>query len=213
MAIVFGLIQGELPDLKYLGFIEILAGEATKHVANVYSFAKDNTGPLKASVDGIETSVKIVVGPICNQLEGKPHELLLLVEKTVDDVVDNIDCAFFHHVREKSYHAYDVAQHLPEIVKRLVGEIKNGDFAESAKDCYYTYEPMAQEWSYAAWKQFLKLPFARSAVRFATPPTLFCAKKTNGLLDHLKEMHIPLTSAIPNIPVAKLETFVKAHAA
>ncbi|KAI5059011.1 hypothetical protein GOP47_0025330 [Adiantum capillus-veneris] len=203
----------ELPDLKYLGFIEILAEKATKRVANVYTFAKDNTGPLKASVDGIETTIKIIIEPICNKLEGKPHELLLFVEKKVDGVVDNVDCAFFHHVKEKSFHAYDIVQQLQEIAKLLVGELQHGDILESAKTYYHTYEPVAQEWSYAAWKQFLKLPFAAHALRFATPASIFCAKKTNDVLDQLKEMHIPFASAIPNIPVDKLEEFAKAHVA
>ena len=70
-------------ELKYLGFFEIAADRATKYVANVYGFAKESSGRLKPSVEGVETSVKTAVKPVYERIEGKPHEILLFVDKKV----------------------------------------------------------------------------------------------------------------------------------
>eukprot|EP00250_Pteridium_aquilinum_P006653 c16527_g1_i1 orf=149-784(-) len=209
MASVFE--QPELHGLKYLGFVEVLAEEATKHVANVYAFAKESTGPLKHSIHGVETTVKIIIGPMWEKLEGKPHEILLFVEKKVDNVVGIMDGAFFHHVKESSSHAYDIAQQVPEIVKLVVEELQNGDIVETAKTCYVTYEPIVEEWSYAVWKQLWKLPCALHALRFIGSSTLFCASQFNHAMDNLKDVHVPFAHFIPNIPMEKLERMVKVH--
>ena len=55
----------------------------TKYVANVYGFSKESSGCLKPSVEGVETSVKTAVKPVYERIEGKPHEILLFVDKKV----------------------------------------------------------------------------------------------------------------------------------
>jgi hypothetical protein len=72
-----------LSELKYLGFVEIATDKASKYVANIYGFAKESSGFLKPSVEGVETTVRTAVKPVYERMEGKPHEILLFVDKKV----------------------------------------------------------------------------------------------------------------------------------
>ena len=50
---------------------------------NFYSYAKDSSGPLKPGVDNVEGTVKTVVGPVYQKIEGKPLEFLQYVDSKV----------------------------------------------------------------------------------------------------------------------------------
>mgnify|MGYP000426819762 FL=1 len=78
--------------LKYLGVAEIVVDKATKYLANVYEFAKDSSGPLKPGVHSVESTVKTVVGPVYQKIEGKPYEILLFVDKKVRVFVFVVCC-------------------------------------------------------------------------------------------------------------------------
>lgn len=203
----------EQSGLKYLGVVEVAVDKATKYMANIYEFVKDSSGPLKPRVDSVESTVKTVVGPLYQKIEGKPYEILLFVDRKVDDAMGVIDGVVPQSVKEKSSQAYGVARQAPEAVKSVVSDLQSNGLVGTAKSYYATYEPVAEEWTSAVWKQFLKLPYAPQAVHFAAPPTLFCAEKFNQVVEGLKGKQVPLASYIPAVPVEKLEKAVNLDAA
>ncbi len=71
------------PNLKYLGLVHVLALKALALLVTLYAFAKDSSGPLKPSVDNVEGTVKTVVGPVYQKIEGKPLELLQFLDTKV----------------------------------------------------------------------------------------------------------------------------------
>jgi hypothetical protein len=75
------------PNLKYLSSVHVLALEALGCLGALYSLAKNSSGPLKPSVDNVEGTVKTVVGPVYQKIEGKPLELLQFLDSKV--------CCFF----------------------------------------------------------------------------------------------------------------------
>eukprot|EP00249_Psilotum_nudum_P010153 c22368_g1_i1 orf=597-1226(-) len=194
-------VQSEQPSLKYLGFLEIAVDKATKYAANIYEFAKESSGPLKPSVDSVESTVKTVVGPVYQRIEGKPYEILLFVDKTVEGAVGSVPKT----VKEMSHQAYGIASQVPDLAKSVVSDVQKGNFIEKAKSYYAKYEPVAEEWTCAAWKQLLKLPYAPQAIHFAAPPTLFCVEKFNEVVESLKDKHVPLATYIPALPAEKIE--------
>jgi hypothetical protein len=70
-------------DLKYLGLVHVLVLQAAAYLATLYNYAKDSSGPLKPSVDNVEGTVKTVVGPVYQKVEGKPYQLLQYVDSKV----------------------------------------------------------------------------------------------------------------------------------
>eukprot|EP00249_Psilotum_nudum_P003948 c1745_g1_i1 orf=164-610(+) len=144
-------VQSGQPSLKYLGFFEIAVDKATKYAASIYEFAKDSSGSLKPSVDSVESSVRTVVGPVYQRIEGKPYEILLFVDKTVDDAVGKIDSCVPNTVKEMSHQAYGIARQVPQLAKSVLADVQNGTLIEKGKSYYEKYEPVAQEWTCAAW--------------------------------------------------------------
>ena len=126
----------------------------------------------------------------------------------MDDAVGAIDGVVPQSIKDKSFQAYGIAKQVPEAVKSVVLDLQKNGLVETAKSYYATYEPVAEELTFTAWKQFLKLPYAPQAVHFAAPPTLFCAEKFNQIVEGLKSNHVPLSGYIPTLPVDKLEKAV-----
>jgi hypothetical protein len=76
-------LQSQEPNLKYLGLVHALVLQATAYLAQLYAYAKDSSGPLKPGVDNVEGTVKTVVGPVYQKIEGKPLEILQYVDSKV----------------------------------------------------------------------------------------------------------------------------------
>ena len=64
--------------------MEIVVDKATKYVAGIYEFAKHSSGPLKPGVQCVESTVRTVIGPLYQTIEGKPYEILLFVDRKVN---------------------------------------------------------------------------------------------------------------------------------
>lgn len=69
--------------MKYLGLVHALVLQATAYLAQLYAYAKESSGPLKPGVDNVEGTVKTVVGPVYQKIEGKPLEILQYVDSKV----------------------------------------------------------------------------------------------------------------------------------
>ena len=66
-----------------MGFFEVVLEKATKYAGNFYDFAKGSAGPLRPGVDSVESKVISIVRPVYQRVDGKPHEVLLFVDKKV----------------------------------------------------------------------------------------------------------------------------------
>jgi hypothetical protein len=69
--------------LKYLEFVQVATLHTLMYAAKLYTYAKENSGPLKPGVDTVEGTVKTVVGPVYDKYHGVPNELLKLVDRKV----------------------------------------------------------------------------------------------------------------------------------
>ncbi|KAL3498378.1 hypothetical protein ACH5RR_041110 [Cinchona calisaya] len=75
--------ESEEKRLKYFEFVQVAALHAVLCTAKLYDYAKDNSGPLKPSVQSIEGTVKNVVGPIYDKFHDVPVELLKFLDRKV----------------------------------------------------------------------------------------------------------------------------------
>ncbi len=69
--------------MKYLEFIQVAAIHAILCAAKLYSYAKENIGPLKNGVESVESTVKTVVGPVYEKYHDVPVEVLKFVDRKV----------------------------------------------------------------------------------------------------------------------------------
>ncbi|EFJ10055.1 hypothetical protein SELMODRAFT_447462 [Selaginella moellendorffii] len=197
------------PKLKYLGFFQAALIKVTVVIASLYEFAKENSGPLKPGVDSVEGTVKTVVAPVLHKIEGRPAELLILVDSKVDEIVTALKNSLPQFVKERSQQAYDIVTQAPEAARSVVGDVQKRGVYESARDYYNKYEPVAEEWSYSAWTAALKLPVVPQVVHLTAPVALFGVEKFNSLVVVLKENNVPLAAYVPELPLEKIQRAVE----
>lgn len=75
--------ESEEQKLKYLEFVQVATLHALMFAAKLYSYAKENAGPLKPSVDTVEGTVKTVVRPVYNKYHAVPVDVLKFVDRKV----------------------------------------------------------------------------------------------------------------------------------
>ncbi|EFJ34934.1 hypothetical protein SELMODRAFT_81930, partial [Selaginella moellendorffii] len=185
------------PKLKYLGFFQAALIKVTVVIASLYEFAKENSGPLKPGVDSVEGTVKTVVAPVLHKIEGRPAELLILVDSKVDEIVTALKNSLPQFVKERSQQAYDIVTQAPEAARSVRSRV------------YNKYEPVAEEWSYSAWTAALKLPVVPQVVHLTAPVALFGVEKFNSLVVVLKENKVPLAAYVPELPLEKIQRAVE----
>lgn len=71
-------------QLEHLGFVRILAINAAVLVSNLYIYAKQNSGPLKSTVEKVEDAVTTVVSPVYERFKGIPTDILVFLDKKVN---------------------------------------------------------------------------------------------------------------------------------
>jgi len=196
-------------DLKYLGLVHALVLQATAYLATLYAYAKDSSGPLKPSVDNVEGTVKTVVGPVYQKVEGKPYQILVYVDSKVDETLAYVDSILPKYVKEKSYQALDVAKQAPDAARGLVADVQSRGVYSTASSYNERYEPVAEQLTYEAWQKILTVPYVPQAVHVAAPAAKFGALQYNSLARGLKRQNLPLVNYIPLVPIERIEEALK----
>ncbi|KAA8533310.1 hypothetical protein F0562_033157 [Nyssa sinensis] len=89
--------------LKHLEFARMIAINALVCLSDLYEYAKQNSGPLKSTVGTVESAVATVVGPVYEKFRGVPGDLLVFLDKKVDEATVKFD------------------KHAPSLAKQVVG--------------------------------------------------------------------------------------------
>lgn len=75
--------DGGEEHLKYLDFVQSAVIYFVVCFSTVYEYAKENAGPLKPGVHTVESTVKTVIGPVCERFHDVPYELLKFIDLKV----------------------------------------------------------------------------------------------------------------------------------
>ncbi|KAG6558132.1 hypothetical protein Mapa_000313 [Marchantia paleacea] len=193
------------PSLKYLGFVQVAVIRVIAYVTTLYESAKDSSGPLKPGVDSVEGTVKTVVGPVYQKIEGKPLELLRFVDGKVDDIFHLLDDVLPELVKEKSYEVVDVAKNAPDFARSVLSEVQKRGVINTAKGLFDQYEPIAEAYGIKAWKTALGLPLVPQAVGVVRSVGV----KANHVIINLKDSQLPLASYLPLLPLNYFDKLTK----
>lgn len=100
-------VQSEQERLKYLEFVQVAVVHAVVYASRAYGYAKDNSGPLKPSVETIESTLKTVVGPAYDKFQDVPVDVLKRVDRKVSfstyHLIQILFCSTFHYNSQYSY--------------------------------------------------------------------------------------------------------------
>lgn len=70
-------------ELKYLGFVRVIAIKAIVCVWSMYKYAKEHTGPFKWCIGMKERVATAVVRPFYNKFKGIPDDILFYFDNKV----------------------------------------------------------------------------------------------------------------------------------
>ncbi|XP_010921816.1 stress-related protein [Elaeis guineensis] len=211
--------EHEVPKLKYLDFVHVAAMQAVMHLASLYDFAKENSGPLKSGVHTVEGTVKTVIGPVYDKFHDVPLELLKYVDRKVDDSIQELEQHVPTRVKSASAQAYTAAQRAPDVARSVVGEVqRSGVLATAAGmaraackryepvawELYKKCEPVAEKYAVAAWLSLNRLPLFPQVAQIVVPTAAYWSDKYNRAVGSAAERGYALAQYMPLVPTERI---------
>ncbi|CAH9087372.1 unnamed protein product [Cuscuta europaea] len=212
-------IQIEEQRLKYLEFVQVAALHAVLCAAKLYSYAKENLGPLKPGVQTVEGTVKTVVGPVYEKIQYVPSEVLKFVDRKVDESVHMIEDRVPPSVKQVSAQALLTAQMAPSVVRAVVAEVKSTGVVETAcilaktvytqcepaaKGIYTKCEPLAEQYALSAWQSINHLPLVPKVAQAVAPTASYLSERYNQTVQVGAEKGYRVATYLPLMPTAKI---------
>jgi hypothetical protein len=205
--------------LKYLEFVQVVTLHALMCCSRLYGYAKDNSGPLKPSVETVEGTVKTVVGPVYDKFHDVPIGLLKFVDHKVDVSVNELDRRVPPLVKKVSNQALSAAQKAPSTARAVASEVQRGKVIDTAsglaknvytkyepvaKGLYTTYEPVAEQYAVSAWRSLNRLPLFPQVAQAVIPTAAYCTEKYNETVRCTAEKGYKVASYLPLVPTEKI---------
>lgn len=205
--------------LKYLEFVQVVTLHALMCCSRLYGYAKDNSGPLKPSVETVEGTVKTVVGPVYDKFHDVPIGLLKFVDHKVDVSVNELDRRVPPLVKKVSTQALSAAQKAPSTARAVASEVQRGTVMDTAsglarevytkyepvaKGLYTTYEPVAEQYAVSAWRSLNRLPLFPQVAQAVIPTAAYCTEMYNETVRCTAEKGYKVASYLPLVPTEKI---------
>ncbi|KAL3516036.1 hypothetical protein ACH5RR_022938 [Cinchona calisaya] len=211
--------ESEEKRLKYFEFLQVAALHAVLCAAKLYDYAKDNSGPLKPSVQSVEGTVKNVVGPIYDKFHDVPVELLKFLDRKVDESVNKMEYHIPPFLKQAKTQAVSAAQMAPAAARCVASEVKSAGVVETAsglaknvyikyepaaKELYTKYEPVAEHYAVSTWHSLNKLPLFPRVSQAVVPAASYCSEKYNQTVQHTADKGFKVASYLPLVPTEKI---------
>ncbi|PIA44442.1 hypothetical protein AQUCO_01700202v1 [Aquilegia coerulea] len=205
--------------LKYLDFVQIAAFQVLFAFAGLYSYAKENSGPLKTGVQTVEDNVKTVISPVYEKFRDVPIELLKFVDRKVDSSVSELGRHVPSLVKSASFKAYSAAQKAPEVARSVASEVQRVGIVDTATDIaktvytkseptakqlYAKYEPVAEHYAVSGWQRLNKLPVFPQVAHIVVPTAAFWADKYNQTVCSTAKSGYTVSAYLPLVPIEKI---------
>ncbi|KAK3007854.1 hypothetical protein RJ639_014583 [Escallonia herrerae] len=205
--------------LKYLDFVQVAAIYAIVCFSTLYEYAKENSGPLKPGVQTVEGTVKTVIGPVYEKFRDVPFELLKFVDRKVDESMNELDRHVPLLVKQASSRALLAAQKAPEVARAVASEVQRAGVVDTAaniakdvctkyepaaKELYYRYEPVAEQYAVSTWRSLNRLPLFPQVANIAVPTAAYWSEKYNQAVICTAERGYTVSYYLPLVPLEKI---------
>ncbi|XP_059439274.1 stress-related protein-like isoform X2 [Corylus avellana] len=205
--------------LKYLDFVQVAVIYSVVCFSTLYDYAKESSGPLKSGVHAIEGTVKTVIGPVYERFHDVPFDLLMFVDRKVDESMREVDRHVPSLVKQASSQALTVAHKAPEVARAVASKMQRAgvvDTAKSitrtaytkceptAKELYASYEPVAEKYAVTAWRSLNRLPMFPQVAQIAIPTAGYWTDKYNQAVCYSAERGYAVAEYLPLIPKEKI---------
>nr|XP_043621962.1 REF/SRPP-like protein At3g05500 [Erigeron canadensis] len=193
-------VESEEERLKYLEFVQVAVVNAVVYASKVYSYAKENSGPLKPGVETIEGTLKTVVRPAYDKFHDVPVEVLKFVDRKVDESVTKFDSRVPPFVKQVSTKTKNLSN--------VASEVKNAGVVETAsglaKTAYTRLEPVAEHYAVSAWLTLNQLPLFPKVAKVVVPTAAYYSEMYNQTVQQTAEKGYKVSSYLPLVPTERI---------
>ncbi|KAI7731892.1 hypothetical protein M8C21_010511 [Ambrosia artemisiifolia] len=201
-------VEREEERLKYLQFVQMASLHALLYASKAYTYAKNNSGPLKPRVETVEGTLKTVVGPAYDKYHHVPVDVLKFVDRKVDESVNKFDSQVKPFVKQVSVKTKNLSAEVKTtgVVETASGLAKTAytKIEPTAKGLYTKYEPVAEQYAASGWQSLNQLPLFPKVAKVVVPTAAYCSEKYNQTVQQTAEKGYKVSSYLPLVPTERI---------
>lgn len=192
-------------QLKRLGFVRVIAMNAAVLVTSLYDYAKENSGPLKSTVGKVESAV----GPVFQRFGTLPAEILLFLDKKVDEATYKFyDCAP-PAAKSVAIKAQSLAMETSRVLQQLVEEAKVDGPVAAVSHAGKISKDVAVTGLAVAWYKANQFSALHGVLEIALPTAAHWSEKYNSVVKDLAGKGYSVFCYAPLVPVEEIEKAYK----
>ncbi|KAL3649885.1 hypothetical protein CASFOL_006288 [Castilleja foliolosa] len=191
-------------QLKHLGFVRILTINAVVLVSNLYDHAKQNSGSLKSAVDTVENAVTTVVGPVYDRLKGVPTDLLVFLDRKVDEGTHYFDKFAPPAAKNVVLKAEVIFKKAYQAAQDLAAEAKVAGPLAAITRAGRISKHFAVNQSAVVWYKVNQHAALRGVTVIVVPTAAHWSQKYNNLVKDLTVKGYYMFNYVPLVPVEDL---------
>ncbi|KAL2484431.1 REF/SRPP-like protein [Abeliophyllum distichum] len=200
--------EGSERQLKHLRFVRILAINAVVMVSNLYDYAKQNSGPLKSTVGTVENAVTAVVGPVYQKFKDVPGDVLVFLDKKVDEATYNFDKCAPPLAKKAVRKTQSIVNKASQVAQDLVKEAQ----VAGPRAAIFHAGTMSKHFAISqfavVWYKVNQYPALHGVAKMAIPTAAHWSEKYNNLVKDKTAKGSTVFSYLPLVPI---EEMVKAY--
>uniref|UniRef100_A0ACD5YNY8 Uncharacterized protein n=1 Tax=Avena sativa TaxID=4498 RepID=A0ACD5YNY8_AVESA len=140
----------ELPRLRRLELLRIIAARAVVCLVALYGLAKSRAGAHRPKVDTVESVVGRVVGPVYDRFQDTPLAFLFFLDRKVDEMVHHLDRKLRAVLKAALSQACALARSLLEAAKEFIASGAAGEYVKKvARIAVPIAVPLAEKYNRA----------------------------------------------------------------
>ncbi|KAM3358583.1 REF/SRPP-like protein [Capsicum galapagoense] len=202
-------MEKSVGNLKHLGFVRLLAINTAVLVSNLYEYAKQTSGPLRSTVGTVENAVTIVVRPVYERLKGVPDEVLVFLDKKVDDGTAKFDELAPPLAKKVVSKAQSLFQKATEVAQDLFKDLQVAGPRAAIYHAGELSKQLATRQVAVFWYYVNHCPPLHGIAQMAATTAAHWSEKYNQLVADLKKKGYSIVSYIPLIPVEEISKAYK----
>ncbi|XP_011071225.1 REF/SRPP-like protein At1g67360 isoform X2 [Sesamum indicum] len=196
--------QGSEMQLEHLGFVRILAINAAVLVSNLYIYAKQNSGPLKSTVEKVEDAVTTVVSPVYERFKGIPTDILVFLDKKVDEATYKFDERAPPAAKNAASKAHSIVMKASKVLQDLAEEAKvDGPLAAISHAVEISKHFSVDKLAFL-WYKANQYPALHGVFQMAVPTAAYWSDKYNKLVKDMSSKGYSFFNYVPLIPVEEM---------
>ncbi|KAJ4850185.1 hypothetical protein Tsubulata_004473 [Turnera subulata] len=188
-------------ELKHLGLVRLAAINAVVCVSNLYGYAKRNSGPLGSAVGTVENAVTAVVGPVYEKFKGVPDDLLVFLDKKVDEATHKFDKHAPPLAKRLASQAHYVFEEASKKAQELVKEARTGGPRAVVHYAATESKKLVLDQSVKLWVKLDRYPSAHKVADVAVPVAANWSEKYNRFVVDMTRKGFAGFGYLPLVPV------------